>query len=78
MNENVKTALRDIPRAADDEILRVLRLLQRGVSHTRTAAIVGMTRSRVSILKQRVLADDLRCSGEVPDVVRAGYEGRIG
>lgn len=60
-------------RSDDDWLLQVLRLV---AAHgpTRAAVLLGMARPYVSVLRQRVMADDLAASaGEDPAAIRAAY-----
>lgn len=66
--------IRDIPRARDVEVLTALRLITSGLTLRAVAERLGVSPSDVSVWKQRVMADDLKFSGEPAHVVRAGYE----
>lgn len=67
------TKIQNTSREADEELLTVLRLATEGVRNVDIAKRTGLTASAVSVLRQRVLSDDLVYSGEKSSVVRAGY-----
>lgn len=62
---------------SDTVLLDVIRRTSAGVSATDIARDLGLTASRVRVLRQRVIADDLRASGalEAREDVIAAYGG---
>lgn len=73
ISEGARMAGKVSSRADDDWLLQVLRLV---AAHgpTRAATVLGMARPYVSVLRQRVMADDLAASaGEDPAAIRAAY-----
>lgn len=63
---------RTATRAEDEAVLRILAAVaQHGPSVAGDR--LGVARPYCSVLRQRVMADDLAMSGEDPAVVRAAY-----
>lgn len=65
--------VKNVSRDRDDRVLRILRLIRAGHSQNAVARHVGATRPEVTTIIKRVLADDLKYSGDPEDVVRSGY-----
>ncbi|MFE3836910.1 sigma factor-like helix-turn-helix DNA-binding protein [Pseudogemmobacter sonorensis] len=68
-----KPAIRDVPRARDIEILDQIQRRCRGESAYAIARAAGVDGANLNSLMRKVLADDLKYSGEPEEVVRAGY-----
>jgi|GEM_PF-6141323 len=60
-------------RADDDQAVRVLRFASLGHRMRTIEDHLGMKHNTASVLIRRVIADDLRDSGESEETVRAGY-----
>lgn len=63
-------------RADDDRILALLSRAHGGERLVDIERDLGLAPNSGTVLIKRVLRDDLRCSGEPEDVVRAGYRRR--
>lgn len=62
-------------RAADEALLRMVRLRASGLSSADVAARVGLTPEAVRVATSRVVQDDIDMSGEDVAAVRAAYWG---
>jgi hypothetical protein len=61
------------PRSADDQALAVLALLGAGKTPTDAGRALGLTRSRVAVIRHRIMQDDIAYSGEPVGVVKSAY-----
>lgn len=64
---------KDLTRTRDELILSILSLYRAGYPNSVIATRMGLTRGEVSTFRTRVLAADLKCSGEPKRVVLREY-----
>ena len=70
--------MRPTTRASDDRALAILGWLTAGYTMERIAAWIGTSRPYISNVRQRVLFDDLKYSGESKAKVLNGYKVKRG
>ena len=70
-----RTTIIDRPRSDDEVRLTMLDLSASGLSMAEIGRQIGKGGSFVRVTLERILIDDLNCSGEPEDIVRAAYPG---
>lgn len=65
--------IQNVSREHDEWVLSILAQLAGGAQQKDVAARMGTSRPHVAAIKQRVMADDVKHSGEDPETVKGAY-----